>query len=186
MSMRYAALLRGVNVGKNKRVPMAEWKQLLEAQGFSDVTTLLNSGNAVFTYKGRKQPAALAEAIRAQLLEALQVEVPVVVKSADEVAAIMAALPWQKELQSGAADPSRVLVTFAQSAETLKGLSVVAQKAGPKDHWAVGERAAYLWCPEGILESPAGEALLGKAGRSVTTRNWATTLKIAHCMGLKG
>ncbi len=184
--MRYTALLRGVNVGKHKRVPMAEWKQLLEAQGFSEVTTSLNSGNAVFTYKGRKQPAALAEAIRAQLLEALQVEVPVVVKPADEVAAIMAALPWQKELETGAADPARVLVTFAQSNETLQGLSVVAEKAGPADRWVVGEKAAYLWCPEGILESPAGAALLGKAGRNVTTRNWATTLKIAHCMGVEG
>ena len=42
----------------------------------------------------------------------------------------------------------------------------------------VGEHAAYLWCPDGILSSKAGEALLGKAGRQATTRNWATVLKI--------
>ena len=176
--MRYVALLRGVNVGKGNRVPMAEFKQLLEDLGATEVKTLLNSGNAVFSTAQRVKTASLAEAIRAQLNQALKVDVPVVVKSADEISAIIVAVPWPDALASGEADPSRVLVTFAQSADTLAGLSVVAEKAGPADRWHAGERAAYLWCPEGLLQSPAGEALLGKAGRTVTTRNWATTLKL--------
>jgi uncharacterized protein (DUF1697 family) len=48
----YVALLRGVNVGKAKRVPMAELRQLLGGLGYTNVSTLLNSGNAVFRTAG--------------------------------------------------------------------------------------------------------------------------------------
>lgn len=81
-------------------------------------------------------------------------------------------------MQSGAADPSRLLVSYAQTPDALAALSVIAEAAGPDDHWHLAPEAGYLWCPQGILESPAGTALLGKVGRQVTTRNWATTLKI--------
>ncbi|MEX8500212.1 MAG: hypothetical protein AB3X40_07370, partial [Leptothrix ochracea] len=48
----------------------------------------------------------------------------------------------------------------------------------PPEQFLIGKNAAYLHCATGILESKAGEALLGKAGKSVTTRNWATVLKL--------
>ena len=53
----------------------------------------------------------------------------------------------------------------------------------PPEGFAVGKHAAYLHCASGILESKAAEALLGKAGRAATTRNWATTLKIHAIVG---
>ena len=48
----------------------------------------------------------------------------------------------------------------------------------PPEEFAIGRHAAYLYCARGILESKAGEAMLGKPGRAATTRNWATTLKL--------
>ena len=48
----------------------------------------------------------------------------------------------------------------------------------PPEQFAVGKNAAYLLCAKGILENKAGEALLGKAGKSATTRNWATVVKL--------
>ena len=50
----------------------------------------------------------------------------------------------------------------------------------------LGRHAAYLHCPAGILESRAGEALLGKLGRAATTRNWATVLKLHALAGQVG
>lgn len=50
---QFVALLRGVNVGKGNRVPMAEFRLMLEQIGYTEVKTLLNSGNAVFTSSGR-------------------------------------------------------------------------------------------------------------------------------------
>jgi uncharacterized protein (DUF1697 family) len=62
-------------------------------------------------------------------------------------------------------------------------LAPVQALAGPDERFVVGAHAAYLHCPAGILASRAGEALLGRAGRTVTTRNWATTLKLHALAG---
>ena len=85
-----------VNVGKAKRVPMAELRALLAGLGYTRVVTLLNSGNAVFQAAGGA-PAQHAAAIAAALAAQLNVEVPVIVKSADELAAIVDQNPIQAE-----------------------------------------------------------------------------------------
>ena len=53
----------------------------------------------------------------------------------------------------------------------------------PPERFHIGNHAAYLHCADGILESKAGSALLGKLGREVTTRNWATVLKLKELLG---
>lgn len=169
----FVALLRGVNVGKGNRVPMAALRALLVDLGFDDVATLLNSGNAVFT--GPTASAARhAAAIAAGLAARLGVNVPVIVKSATELEAIVAGSP----LAGLPEDPSRMLVVFTQDPKALDGLAPVASMVTPPEMFVVAPHAAYLHCPNGILQSKAGEALLGKAGRLATTRNWATTLKL--------
>ena len=172
---RVVVLLRGVNVGKAKRVPMAEFRALLDELGFSDARTLLNSGNAVC-----EAPAGAtstqARRIHDALVARLAVDVAVIVKSAAEVAAIVRVNPFATQVT----DPSRLLVAFAPDAEALASLAPVAAP----DAFVVGTHAAYLWCPDGILSSKAGEALLGKAGRQVTTRNWATVLKLVALLDL--
>jgi len=170
---RYVALLRGVNVGKAKRVPMADWRAGLEALGCTDVQTLLNSGNAVFTSKARSV-TTLAESIRARLLEDTGVDAAVVVKSAEEVRRIAAVNPFAKL----ADDPSRLIVAFASQPQLIRDLAPIAALAVKPERMELTDDAGYLWCASGILESKAANALLGKAGRAVTTRNWATVQKI--------
>jgi uncharacterized protein (DUF1697 family) len=169
----FIALLRGVNVGKAKRVPMAEFRTLLVSLGYTDVTTLLNSGNAVF--RARSGVAGKhASAIAAAIARKLKVEVPAIVISAGDLAAVVAKNPFAVD----AAQYSRFLVAFAQEAKALSGLAVIEPLVQPPEGFAIGRHAAYLHCANGILESKAGAALLGKAGRAVTTRNLATTLKL--------
>jgi uncharacterized protein (DUF1697 family) len=132
----FIALLRGVNVGRAKRVPMSEFRTLLAGLGYTGVATLLNSGNAVFratSGAGSQHATDIARAIA----RSLKVEVPVIVKSAKDLAAIQ-----------------------------------------PPEQFSIGHHAAYLHCADGILESKAARALLGKAGRAASTRNLATTLKL--------
>lgn len=169
----FVALLRGVNVGKAKRVPMAEFRSLLSGLGYRDIATLLNSGNAVFRATSGT-PAQHATAIATALATELKVEVPVIVKSADELAAIVAQCPIATE----AADHSRFLVAFVQDPNALPSLAAISPLIEPPEQFAVGTHAAYLLCANGILESKAGAALLGKIGKSATTRNWATVLKL--------
>jgi uncharacterized protein (DUF1697 family) len=169
----FIALLRGVNVGKAKRVPMAELRTLLTDLGYTCVTTLLNSGNAVFR-ASRRTPAKHAADIAAAIHARLDVEVPVIVKPASELATIVAGNPFRTEADMHA----RTLVAFAQDAKALAALAAIEPLVVPPERFALGAAAAYLFCASGILESKAGAALLGKGGRSATTRNWGTVLKL--------
>lgn len=97
----FVALLRGINVGKARRVPMAELRALLGALGYRDATTLLNSGNAVFA-AATGTPARLAADVAAAVASRFPFDVPVVVKSGDELAAIVAG----NALAAKASDPA--------------------------------------------------------------------------------
>ena len=170
---RFAVLLRGVNVGSAKRVPMAEFRALLQALGHGGVRTLLNSGNAVFD-SSERSAARHAQRIGEVLLERLNIEVPVIVKSAQDFGAVAAG----NVLAPTATDPSRLLVAFAQEAAAIAALAPVAALAVAPEAMHIGPQAAYLWCPNGILQSKVGKALLGRPGNAVTTRNWATVRKL--------
>ena len=165
----YIALLRGINVGKAKRIAMADLRALLEDLGYTDVTTLLNSGNVVFK-AGKGVPKKLAADISAAIATHLGIEVPVIVVSAKELALIVRENPF-----ASADEPSRLLVAFVVEVGTLSAMSAIEPHVVAPEQFHVGTHAAYLHCASGILESKAAEALLGKAA---TTRNWATVLKL--------
>jgi uncharacterized protein (DUF1697 family) len=169
----FVALLRGVNVGGAKRVSMAELRRMLVELGYTEVSTLLNSGNAVFRASGSgsaKHAAAIAAAIRRELA----LEVTTIVKSAADLTAITHENPFG----TSAPDYSRLLVAFASSRAALNGLQAMTPLVAPSEQFLIGRHAAYLHCADGILKSRAGAALLGKLGRAITTRNWSTVLKL--------
>lgn len=177
----HIALLRGVNVGTARRLPMADWRAMLQRLGYGDIATLLNSGNAVFRAAGAQakwSTSQHAAAVAAALADTFHLTIPVIVKTADQLSAVVA----QNPLPVAAADPSRLLVGFAATAQGLAHLASV--QAGvqsvvrPPEQFVVGASAAYLYCPGGVLQSRAGKALLGQTGEGVTTRNWATVLKL--------
>ena len=172
---RYVALFRGINVGKAKRIAMADLRTLLGTLGYRDVATLLNSGNAVFSARAGRTDR-IAARIREETARALGVDALVVVKSAAEVDAII-----RGNVLADATDPSRLLVAIAQSAAPIAALKPLARLTWGREQVHVGEDAAYLWCANGILESRAAAALLGKLPQG-TTRNWATLNKIHALM----
>lgn len=92
--IRCAALLRGVNLGGHKRVPMADLRTLLADElGYDDVVTYLASGNAVFS-TGERTLDAVAERIRSGVLDRLGVDCAVLLRTADELADVVARNPW--------------------------------------------------------------------------------------------
>jgi len=169
---RLVALLRGINVGRAKRVAMADLRAAVEGLGYRDVKTLLNSGNVVFTAP-RAAPRDAAARIEKALATGLGVSSRVTVLTAAEVAAAVAECP----LLEVAGDPSRLLVAFLRDpADRPKVEPLLAQDWAP-DALAVGTRVAYLWCPEGMIDSRLAEAVGRALGDGVTTRNWATVRK---------
>lgn len=171
-------LLRGVNVGKGNKVPMAGFRTALEELGCTAVRTVLNSGNAIVASASRS-PARLATDIAAAVQARFGVVTPVIVKSAAEFAAIVAGNP----IVPAASEHARFVVAFAMDRATLQALAPLHALLQPGERLAVTEHAAYLHCAGGLLESKAGAALLGQRGRGITTRNWGTTLRLAALLG---
>jgi uncharacterized protein (DUF1697 family) len=170
---KFVVLLRGVNVGKGNRVPMAQFKQGLEELGYTDVVTILNSGNALFS-SPTKAITKHVKAISQLLIEQFHISTPVIVLPASLFAAIVEENP----IVPAEGDHSKFLVAFAQDAENIAELAKSIPQTKLPDRFAVAHHAAYLYCPDGILQSATANAFVGKAGRNVTTRNWATVLKL--------
>jgi uncharacterized protein (DUF1697 family) len=173
MSTRFVVLLRGVNVGKGHRVPMAELKTALQGLGYTGVSTLLNSGNAVFC-SAAPATGPHGRAIAALLQQRFGITTPVIVKTAAELSAIVDGNPLAPAPQ----DHPRCLVVFAQEAASLLALAESLPPAQAPERLVLTSQAGYLHCPLGILDSRLATALLGKAGKLVTTRNWSTVLKL--------
>ncbi|HEY2676162.1 MAG TPA: DUF1697 domain-containing protein [Steroidobacteraceae bacterium] len=167
------ALIRGINVGRGNRLAMADLRGLLADLGLQNVRTLLNSGNVVFQCalpNVRKLSAAIAAAIEGHS----GFSASVMVMTAKDLAAIVEENP----LLPVAKDPARHLVAFVSDAKHLAALRPLLEKTWKPDALAVTQRAAYLWCCTGILESKLNKAFARLGGSTVTARNWATVLKL--------
>ena len=183
MGTKYAALLRGINVGKAKRVAMAELRDVVAGLGYGGVRTLLASGNVVFTAPGQERgsgPKDAASRIGRALEEATGISAHVVVVTAAEVDAIVAGNP----LLDVADNPSRLLASVTDDPADLAELAPLLEQDWVPEALAVGTRAAYLWCPEGVHSSPLGKAVGKILGDRVTARNWSTVLKIRDLVGI--
>lgn len=173
MAHRQAALIRGINVGRAKRVAMADLRALVKGLGYGDVRTLLNSGNVVFTTP-RAAPGDAAARIEKALATRLGVSARVTVLSAAELAAAATDNP----LLEVADDPSRLMVAVLNNPADRTKLEPLLKQDWATEVLAIGARVAYLWCAEGILASRLSEAVSRVLGDAVTTRNWATVMKL--------
>jgi uncharacterized protein (DUF1697 family) len=175
---RCIALLRGVNVGKANRLAMADFKALLEGVGATGVRTLLASGNAVFD-----APAAGMATLAQRIAEALDarcgIRTPVIVKTAAQLDSIVRDPPFLPPDDAHA----RCFVAFGQDAEALQAIAPLAAQASPGERFVITADAAWLYCPGPVLESRLAGALMGKAAKGLTTRNWATVLKLHALAG---
>jgi len=172
MNLRIA-LIRGINVGRAKRVAMADLRKLLEDLGYRNVRTLLNSGNAVFEVPGtvRGDPASRVEA---GLAKTIGVPARVTVLTSEELKAAVSKNP----LEDLCDNPSRMSLAVLNDPKDRSRLTPLAKHDWTPEALALGARVAYLWCPGGVLKSRLGAELNRALGDAVTTRNWATLTKL--------
>ena len=173
MTGRHVALIRGINVGRAKRIAMADLRALVESLGYRDVRTLLNSGNVVFTAPGAVRGEA-GSRIEKAMAARLGVSARVTVLTAAELADAVKKNPLSKVTK----DPSRLLVTVLRQPADRQRLEALAKQDWTPDALALGKRVAYIWCANGILESRAAEAVNRTLGDAATSRNWATMTKL--------
>ena len=169
---RYVALVRGINVGRAKRVAMADLRKLVSDLGYADVRSLLNSGNIVFS-AAPLSPAHAARAIEEALVLKLGVAARVMVLSSTELSAIVT----DNSLLALADDHARLMVFVIADASLHEHVAVLCQR---DEHgmMALGRHAAYVWCPTGVLDSAAAAAMGKLLGDATTARNWNTVTKL--------
>ncbi|CAN5486730.1 DUF1697 domain-containing protein [soil metagenome] len=172
---QFIAFIRGVNVGGNKKLSMGELKSSLVGAGYSDVLTLINSGNVVVSTE-LEQAIDVEENLTEHLLSHHSLNVDVFVRTLAQLESIVTENPF---IQEAASDPSHLLVVFQRTVPSLAQVTEFqSAMIGPE---RVGLAAGHLlvYYPVGIGESqiaktPGYKVVAG----SGSARNWNTVLKL--------
>ena len=178
--MKYAVLLRGVNVGGRSKLAMTAVRSALEGAGFADVSTYLQSGNAVVAVPGRSSTAAVHERVRAAFAGGLPWSPALVVCSGPELASIRASNPWP----AAVAEPKFLNVAFCSAQPDRR--ADLDPAAWAPDEWAFGDRCVYLHYVatspgrSRLAEVVCQEAFRGSPEAVVTVRNWNTVGALAE------
>ena len=162
------ALLRGINVGRAKRVSMADLREVFTGLGYGDVRTVLQSGNVVFT-ADRAPGVRAVSAIEKALHASTGVQASVLLLAAADVASIAAANP----LRDTSTDPSRAFVTFLSRPVDPSAVPAVDAEVLAPEVMVVAERAIYQWCPDGSLATKVPPTWWKRLDQVVTTRTCA-------------
>lgn len=167
--MRWAVLLRGLNIG-GKRLPMPELKAFLEGLGGTEVRTLLASGNAVATFDDT-DAAALEARLEAAAAERLSLGTDWLVRSHADLAAVIAANPFP---DAAAAHPSWLLVHFHRDLAPAP-----PTHDGPERMAAIG-RELYVDFVAGVGPSTLDRTMRKARWPTNTARNWNTVTRLTE------
>ena len=160
------AFIRGINVGGNKMLPMAELKAACESAGLTNVRTFLQSGNVLFDTT-KKDPASL-------IRKALDLDVKVITRTVDELRKVIDKNPFK-----GDRNPSLLIVMFLEDTPSKEAKAALqTAHAGPEELHFAG-RELFIYYPNGAGRSKLTNAVIErKLGMSGTARNWNTVTKL--------
>ncbi|MFD3836237.1 DUF1697 domain-containing protein [Streptomyces sp. NPDC058642] len=174
----YAALLRGINVGGSRKVPMAELRTLMEGLGHGSVRSHLQSGQAVFTADHGDEESLAAE-LTAAIQKHFGFSVDVIVRDHAYLAAIADACPFPAAELEG----KQLHVTYFSQPVDADRFAAIDQAAFLPEEFRLGDRALYLYAPNGLGRSKLAEQFAKprvNKGLIATTRNWNTVVKLVE------
>jgi uncharacterized protein (DUF1697 family) len=175
MAERSIALVRGINVGRHKRIAMADLRELVKSLGYGDVATFLQSGNVVFATPDAASGGAIAAGrIRDAIHRRLGVAAGVIVIGSGELAAAIDADPFATH----GFDPARYLLGVLESTADAERFAPLLAREWGDDRLAVRGRFAYLACPNGIHTSKLFTITDRTLRDACTTRNWSTAKSV--------
>lgn len=181
-TVRYAALLRGINVGGHRRVPMAELRALLADLGYREVVSYLQSGQAALTAADEDEES-VASRIRQGLDDRFGAGIDVIVRSHDYLRRVADDCPFPTADVEG----KHLHAAFFAAPPDPAPFGQLDCAAFLPEQFRLGERVLYLWLPHGIGRSAlAGQILKPRfVGReaSVTVRNWNTVTRLVELTG---
>jgi uncharacterized protein (DUF1697 family) len=175
----HIALLRGINVGGNRKVPMADLRQLCEKAGLAKVETYIQSGNVVFTSK------SAARALEAKLEGAIESQfgfkVDVLVRTKADWAIYAAGNPL---LEASAVSPNHVMMLLSKLPPKTDAVATLRPRAMAGERIEAAGQALWIHYPAGAGTTKLTPALLDRAlGSPVTARNWRTVQELLRMLG---
>ena len=172
----YVALLRGINVGGRNRLPMDELARLFEGAACACVRTYIQSGNVVFAASPSVSLAA-RETVAAAVSARIGTDIPIVLRSVDELAQAVEANPFPGESQG-----TRILhVGFLADRPSSDAVSDLDPDRSPPDEFVVRGREIYMRLPNGMARTRLTTGYVERMlGTRVTFRNWRTVLNLLN------
>ncbi len=162
----HISLLRGINVGGNKKIPMADLKALYESLGFRAVTTYIQSGNVVF-YADTTDAPALAARIEAAIAARFGFDVTVLQRTADDLRRILDNDPFP------GVEPARRHVLFLATPPASAAVDALKVPVAYGEEWLLAGREIYLHYPNGSGRSKMTGAFFERAlDVAASARNW--------------
>ena len=168
----YIALLRGINVGGHKKVPMAILRELLAKSGFHNVQTYIQSGNVVFQTVATDKKV-LEEHILYEIKDNFGFEVPVLVRTRQELKFIFDNCPFSKE--------TKVNSYFIMLSEIPNKalMNEASKKIYPDDAYVILNDCIYLFCAKGYGRAKFNLSFFEKKLKvNATARNYKTMVKL--------
>jgi len=176
----YLSMLRGINVG-GKKVPMAELREVYEALKYKNVRTYIQSGNVLFDTKATDEDA-LSATLEKKITARFGFEVPVVIRTEKELAAVLKKNPFLKEKNL---QEDKLYITFLAEIPSKELLEKIRVPEGSGDQFQVSGKEIYLYCPGGYGETKLSNSFFEKKLKlKATTRNWRTSNELLKMMAV--
>jgi uncharacterized protein (DUF1697 family) len=160
-------MLRGINVGGQKRISMQVLKEMYSSVGYREVQTYVQSGNVIFSADG--SDSSVKEELEKEIKRAFGFDVLVFLRNKRELAAIVKNSPFKQK------DETKLHVTFlSEKPEKIHVKDLNSAKSGAEDFTYSGKEI-YLFCPNGYGVTKLSNTFFEKKLKvSATTRNWRT------------
>lgn len=172
--MKYVMLLRGVNVGGNRKVSMPQVRALFTSLGFSDVATYINSGNIIFSSENMPSVSNLAR----ELLQEFGFEIPFLLLTAQDIIAIAEAIP--KEWQNNNTDHKSDVIYLYDAVNSADAISMIGYRPEFETLLYVNH-AVLSYLPRVHRSRSSLLKLMGTPlYKQVTIRNITTARKLAE------
>ena len=174
--MRYVALLRGINVGGNTMIKMAELKAVFQGCGFENVVTYINSGNLAFDPQSDGDELLLVSRLEKAIETNFGKQIPVMIREQSSIDNIIASNPFEGESESH----KEMHVLFLREEMPTEKVDQLMNAAPRGERFAVIGREIYCHLPLGVADSLLGKSFIEKKLKvAVTGRNWRTVERLA-------
>ncbi|GET21019.1 DUF1697 domain-containing protein [Prolixibacter denitrificans] len=173
---QYIAILRGINVGGNRKIKMADLKELFAGMSFTEISAYIQSGNVLFSSAKEEDSVALGDKLEQAIADTFGFAVPVIVRTVEELQQAIATNPFYASPDS---DIERLHLTFLKTAPAPAQLAVINQINHLPDKFNIIGNHAFVYCSGRYSESKLTNSFFEKKLKvPATTRNWKTVLKL--------